>query len=389
MEILAYRYNSICEPDLLLAFEQSGHRVDEMTAEIEKKDISEQERMALVSGRLKKKKYDIVFTVNFFPVISEVCRIFKIPYFSWIVDSPVMELYSDSVKNEWNWIFLFDYALYEEFSALNPNHIFYMPLAVNCERVDRVVAGITWEDRKKYSADVSFVGSLYSEKSPYNRMKKTDSYLCGYLDGIIEAQLKVYGYNFLEECLTEKIINGFKEKVPFYSFPEKASHNDKAALAHLYLGNKVTELERARLLKAVSERFSLDLYTASDASALPKAHLRGLAKTMTEMPKIFHLSKINLNFTSKPIRTGIPLRVWDILGAGGFLITNYQSELPEYFEPGTDLEVYGSEEELLEKIQYYLEHEEKRAEIAKNGYQKVKQEHTVQKRVSKILELFS
>ena len=71
------------------------------------------------------------------------------------------------------------------------------------------------------------------------------------------------------------------------------------------------------------------------------------------------------------------------------MITNYQSELPEYFEPGTDLEVYGSEEELLEKIQYYLEHEEKRAEIAKNGYQKVKQEHTVQKRVSKILELFS
>lgn len=389
MEILAYRYNSICEPDLLLAFKQFGHQVDEITVEMRKKDISEQERMTFVSDQLKRKKYDIVFTINYFPVISEVCQIFKIPYFSWIVDSPVMELYSATVKNEWNWIFLFDYALYNEFSAINPNHIFYMPLAVNCERIDRVVSSITKEDRNKYSANVSFIGSLYSEKSPYNRLEKSDSYICGYLDGLIEAQLKVYGYNFLEECLTEDVVKKFKEKVPFYQFPEKAEHNDRAALAQLYLGNKVTELERTRLLKSVSERFSLDLYTASDSSALSAAHLRGLAKTMTEMPKIFHLSKINLNFTSKPIRTGIPLRVWDVLGARGFLITNYQSEIPEYFEPGIDLEIYSCEEELLDKIQYYLKHDEKRTEIAKNGYRKVKQEHTVQKRVKKILELFS
>ena len=71
-----------------------------------------------------------------------------------------------------------------------------------------------------------------------------------------------------------------------------------------------------RLLNAVSQHYSLDLYTGSDVSVLPKAYHKGLAKTMTEMPKIFHLSKINLNFTSKSIRTGLPLWIWDILGAG-------------------------------------------------------------------------
>lgn len=104
------------------------------------------------------------------------------------------------------------------------------------------------------------------------------------------------------------------------------------------------------------------------------------------MPKIFRLSKINLNFTSKPIRTGIPLRLWDILGAGGFVLTNYQSEIPEYFEVGKDLDIFASEEELVEKIRYYLEHEEEREEIARNGYQKAKEKYSLELRVKQILQ---
>ena len=326
----------------------------------------------------------MVFSINFFPVVSEVCNIFHIPYVCWIVDSPVMELYSHSIRNNWNRIFLFDYALYEEFRGENPKGIFYLPLGADHERLDALIETITEEDRKKYSADVSFIGSLYTEKCPYNHLKE-ESWLKGYLDGVIEAQTKVYGYNFLEECITEDVLKQFKEKVPFYQFPEKANHNDRAAMAHLYLGNKVTEQERLRLLKRVSEEFSLDLYTASDFSPLPKANYRGLAKSATEMPKIFHLSKINLNFTSKPIRTGLPLRLWDILGAGGFALTNFQSEIPEYFEVGKDLDIYASEEELTDKIRYYLEHEEERQEIAANGCQKAKEQYSLELRVKQIL----
>ena len=247
MNILIYRYNSIYEPDVIDVLKQLGHRVDELTEEMERKDIAPQECLRWVSNALKKKKYDLVFSINFFPVISEVCNIFRVPYFCWIVDSPVMELYSHSIRNPWNRIFLFDYALYEEFSPQNPNGIFYLPLGANYARLDPLIASITSEDKKRFSSDISFVGSLYTEKCPYNRLKDENSYLKGYLDGIIEAQLKVYGYNFLEECLTDQMVEEFKKKVPFYRFPEKSNKNEKAALAHLYLGNKVTEQERFRL----------------------------------------------------------------------------------------------------------------------------------------------
>lgn len=384
MNILFYRYNSICEPDIIAIMKRLGHTVTEITEEMRNKELDARGQMNLVSAELKKQESQMVFSINFFPVVSEVCNIFHIPYVCWIVDSPVMELYSHSIRNNWNRIFLFDYALYEEFRGENPKGIFYLPLGADHERLDALIETITEEDRKKYSADVSFIGSLYTEKCPYNHLKE-ESWLKGYLDGVIEAQTKVYGYNFLEECITEDVLKQFKEKVPFYQFPEKANHNDRAAMAHLYLGNKVTEQERLRLLKRVSEEFSLDLYTASDFSPLPKANYRGLAKTTTEMPKIFHLSKINLNFTSKPIRTGLPLRLWDILGAGGFALTNFQSEIPEYFEVGKDLDIYASEEELADKIRYYLEHEEERQEIAANGYRKAKEQYSLELRVKQIL----
>ena len=82
----------------------------------------------------------------------------------------------------------------------------------------------------------------------------------------------------------------------------------------------------------------------------------------------------------------MPLRIWDILGAGGFVLTNYQSEIPEYFEIGKDLEVFSSQEELLQKIDYYLKHEEERQQIAKNGYRKAKEKYSLELRVKQMLD---
>ena len=271
MEVLFYRYNSICEPDIIAILRRLGHAVSEITEEMTNKSIGAKAQMDLVAQALKKKPCQAVFSINFFPIVSEVCNIFHIPYVCWVVDCPVMELYSHSIRNPWNRIFLFDYAMYEEFHPQNPQGIFYLPLGADYGRLDSLLADATEADREKYSADVSFVGSLYTEKCPYIRLKG-DSYLKGYLDGVIEAQLKIYGYNFLEDCITDSILEEFKKQVPFYQFPERAEHNDRAAMAHLYLGNKVTEQERLRLLGRVSEEFSLDLYTASDFSPLPHAH---------------------------------------------------------------------------------------------------------------------
>jgi spore maturation protein CgeB len=84
-------------------------------------------------------------------------------------------------------------------------------------------------------------------------------------------------------------------------------------------------------------------------------------------------------------QSGIPLRVFDVLGCGGFLITNYQHEIAECFENGRELVIYEDIPDLIVKVNYYLTHENERLRIARNGYEKVKSEYTFEKRMKSIL----
>ena len=387
MKALLYRYGSVCEPDIIDTLKRLGFNVIEETTEIHNKQLTPKEALENVSKLLQDHIFSFVFTINFFPWLSELCNICRLTYISLIVDSPVLELYSHSIQNPCNRIFLFDSALYNEFYKYNPDNIFYTPLATNMLHNEQLCNNETPEKKRKFSADVSFIGSLYSEKCLYNDVALPDRER-GFADGLIESQLKIYGYNFIEDALSDSFVDTFCKNAPnMYSFPEKYFINYKAVVAQQYLSVKVAEQERIRALTMLSENFSVDLYTNSDTSKIPHIHNKGFAQYRTEMPLIFKNSKINLNITAKSIRNGLSLRVFDVLGCGGFLITNYQNDLPELFEPGVDLEVYSSLEELHDKVGYYLTHENERISIAKNGYEKVKKFHSYDTRIQEMLSV--
>ena len=386
MEILFYRYNSICEPDILQVFSGFGITVHTEEMEMTDKSITPKQCAAKVTEWLTSHPLAFVFSVNFFPAISYTCNHFKVPYVCWSVDSPVPELFSNALKNEWNRVFLFDRAQYEFFRPLNPEHIFYLPLATNMKRWENVILNMTEDDFAKYDADVSFVGSLYTEKCRYNTLT-ISPYTQGFVDGLMEAQLKVYGYNFIPDNLNDRVISEIAAADPdFYEGSDTYTDTRRYLVSHQYIGMKLAALERERTLNRLAEHFHVTLYTHSDTSPLKGVDCRSGVNTLTEMPKVFHASKINLNMTMRPIETGLSLRVWDILGCGGFLLTNFQAEIPEYFEIGKDLETYESMEELEQKVQYYLTHEEDRIEIAIRGYEKVAIHHTYELRIAEMIK---
>ena len=381
MEILFYRYNSICEPDILQVFTDFGITVHVEEQEMHNKSITPRECAGKVSEWILQKPLSFVFSINFFPAISYTCERLKVPYVCWSVDSPVPELFSNALKNRYNRIFLFDRAQYEFFSPVNPDCIYHLPLASNVKRWEQIVLGMTDTDFITYGADLSFVGSLYTEKCKYDRLSLSP-HTRGFVDGLMEAQLKVFGCNFIPESLTEEVIREIADADAYTDM-------SRYLVAHQYIGMKLAAVERARTLRFLSEQFPLALYTRSDASKLPKADCRGGVSTLTEMPKVFHASRINLNITMRPIESGLSLRVWDVLGCGGFLMTNYQAELPEYFEIGKDLEAYESLPELSEKIRYYLSHEEERVEIAIRGYEKAAKYHSYETRLAQMIKILT
>lgn len=412
MEILFYRYNSICEPDILQAFTNFGITVHTEELEMHNKQASPRTCAEKVSGWILAHPIAFVFSINFFPAVSYTCEKWKVPYVCWSVDSPVPELFSNALKNTYNRIFLFDRAQYDFFSPINPDCIYHLPLATNVKRWEKIVLDMTEEDYGTYGADVSFVGSLYNEKCRYDTLLPArpissggiDSRIAapasdtggisdrtrGFVDGLIEAQLNVFGCNFISESLTEEVIREIAKADPaFYQSDDVYMDMSRYLVAHQYIGMKLAAVERERTLNRLSEHFDVTLYTRSDTANLPGVHCKGGVSTLTEMPKVFQASRINLNMTMRPIETGLSLRIWDILGCGGFLLTNYQAEIPDYFEIGRDLETYESMEELEEKVHYYLTHDEERVEIAINGYEKVANCHTYEIRLAQMLKVLT
>lgn len=387
MNILFYRYGSICEPDIIASFKHLGFNITEDTREVYNKQLLPSDCIKGLNELLKQDTYSFIFSINFFPSVSDVCNIWGIPYLCLIVDSPVLELFSTSLANPCNKVFLFDRQLYNDFHHINPDGIFHIPLATNVRDNYATATMASAADRARFSSDISFIGSLYSEKCLYNQITLPEK-MRGYVDGLIEAQLLVYGYNFIEECVTPELIEAFcKVRPELINFPDSMKVNTKAVIAQHIISVKVAEQERLRYLKALSEHFNVDLYTGSDTYSMPLIHNRGFAKTNTEMPIIFHQSKINLNLTAKSIRSGLSLRIFDVLGCEGFLITNYQAELPEHFNIGEDLEAYTSLDDLMGKCEYYLSHDKDRQEIAHNGFEKVKKYHTYDIRLTQMLEI--
>ena len=386
MKILFYRYGSICEPDIIETFHKLGHTVYENDKEIYDKNPVLGKTIKEISDFLQLHAVDCIFSINFYPMLSEICQIYHIRYISWVVDAPVLELYASSIKNSYNRTFIFDHALYSEIYESNPDNIFYLPLAANVSSKEIAISDADSKFLSDCSARISFIGSLYTEKCPYDSIGPLSDYSMGYLEAIMKAQENIYGYYFIEELLTDELIAEMKSSCPnFYTAPDTSTLSDKRLISQYYIGNKITSMERIHTMELLSQHFPTTIYTGSDTSLLPDLINCGTAKTLTEMPVIFHNSDINLNTTSKSIRSGIPLRLWDIMASGGFVLSNFQVELPEYFELGIHLDTYASMDELLEKCDYYLSHEKQRKEIAANGLEEIKQKHTYDIRISDLL----
>jgi len=74
------------------------------------------------------------------------------------------------------------------------------------------------------------------------------------------------------------------------------------------------------------------------------------------------------------------------MGAGGFLLTNYQADFLDAFVPDEDFVYYDSKTDLLDKIDYYLEHEDERIRISENGHRRMLENHTFECRVADLLK---
>lgn len=106
--------------------------------------------------------------------------------------------------------------------------------------------------------------------------------------------------------------------------------------------------------------------------------------------KSFKCFKISLCFLRKINYDQQTTRTMEIPASGGFMLAERTKEHQMLFEEGKEAEFFGSNEELLEKCRYYLEHEEERLQITKAGLNRCKESgysnlETLRKILNKVL----
>ena len=384
MRILFLDSPAFAKQDMMDAFIDCGIRYD-LFFHDGYHDRQNPDFEAAFFAALEENRYDFVFSFNYLPILSRCCQKYGIKYVAYVYDSPLVALYSCTLINSCNYVFLFDRATYLTFHNAGISTVYYLPLAANVKRLTSLVC--PEHVKPQLSSEVSFVGSIYNEEHNfYDRLDGISDFTRGYLESIMAAQQKVYGSFFLEELLTPAILEDLQKCIPYQPMAD-GTESAAYVYANYFLCRKITSNERLALLKAASEQFQLKLYTHQSSGQLPKAEYMGTVDYYDTMPLVFQNSRINLNITLKSIQTGIPLRCMDIMGSGGFLLSNYQSELPDFFVPGEDFAFYESEEDFTTKITYYLAHDAERRQIAANCLGKMRDGHTFTHRVNAILEV--
>lgn len=372
--------------DIPLALEELGHNVSYinsmLTDTLMNDKLAEQIMQKLHSGN-----FNGVISFNFYPYVSEVCESLNIPYIAWLFDSPVMYAFTHSVLNKCNFIFCFDRKFCEDLTNAGIKKVYYMPLAANTTRLNSLT--MTDKEFQKYNHDITFVGRLFQDNN-FNKFydKITPSYM-EYFNQLFQLQYMTPNHNIFYNTLSENAINYLEKLIPNNLSVDYPLCNINKCYADIMLSRKYTELERTNTLNLVSNFHTVHMYTDSDTSILTNVINMGGIECMYEAPKLFYSSKINLNFTQITIETGLPLRVFDIMGNGGFLLSNAQIEFSELFTPGEEVILYHNNQELIELINYYLNHENERKEIAYNGYQKVNSLHTFTNRLEKMIQIFT
>jgi spore maturation protein CgeB len=102
--------------------------------------------------------------------------------------------------------------------------------------------------------------------------------------------------------------------------------------------------------------------------------------------KAISSSKINLCFLRKQNRDLQTTRSIEIPACGGFMLAEHTQEHSRLFREGVEADFFSSDSELLEKVEYYLNHDSAREKLAMNGRSRcVQSDYSNESRLASIL----
>ena len=368
------------------ALNEMGYEVGvypQMIEEIDENDVVKEKFEKYV----KNSDLDLVISTSFCIHAAECTHTYGIKYAVYGMDSPQFAVWKKQAKYDNVYLFQFDSNECRMLKESGYNNVWYMPLAIRDTR--RLT--VTRRDIEKYGSDVSFVGSVYTQ-NPYDDLhelitKEMEEKIIGMMEN---AAFIWDGTDRITSLLEKEINSDWKrlqrELQRVYIGIEEDTP-DIYLLKNFVIDRKLTNIERNMVLELLAENYDFRLYTRETEVVSPKIRRFGEVDSDSEALKVFAASKVNLNLTLRSIEVGLPLRIFDIMSMGGFTLTDFREDAAALFEEDREIVMYRTPEEMLEKIDYYLRHEEKRTKIGENARARVEEDFTYKKQLTKMMKI--
>ena len=338
---------------------------------------------------VREHQIEMLLSIHFIMCAELAAFQLGIRYIAMLWDAPYTGIYNPLGRMGNVWVSTFDKLDMARLTEGGVKHVLYQPLAVNAKEMAQWNREIQDTLQGRYFHDISMIGGLYEKNLYDEHLQQIPPALQTYFSSIFEeAAFKWDGVNRIYGKTGSEILQYIQKINPEFRIPNNQDIADIRIFENYYLIRKAANIERIGVLNLLAETHAVKFYTNSQAAGkmlvnvdLGPSVLYGRATSM-----VYAGSRINLNISLKGIEGGTPLRIMDIMGAGGFVLTSYCAETAELFEEDHEIVMFRTPEELLEKVDYYLAHDKEREQIAQAGHKKVMHCYTYERKIKQLLE---
>ncbi|MCP4639057.1 MAG: glycosyltransferase [bacterium] len=293
----------------------------------------------------------------------------RIPYVSWFTDTPRMILYDRKLHlSDCAVAAVWERAYTGHLRSLGFQHVHFMPLATDPHIFNGDPATV-------FERDLGFVGISMIQLAAQAWEK---------LDDAVPEVARAVRAAFDEGRVTRE---AFAEGVERIVAPEILAQCSVRDRRHVELCMVYEATKRLRLgLAAALDHLGLEVRGDEEWT---QVHSRcgGKVGYFDALAPFYRGTAINLNTTSLQMGSAVNQRVFDCPAAGGFLISDRQGDLDEFFDPDSEVVTYASLEELEDKVRYYLARPDERAALVRAAQRRIAAHHTHAHRL-KALEVY-
>lgn len=329
----------------------------------------------VVYGALNAKPV-LCFTINYRYGLAEIVERIKSRLLIWEIDPSMDEIRPAGTETTCSYVYTWRSAHLELFRQAGFQNVQYLPLATNTKRC--FPKAVHQKEKSTYACRVSFVGaSLIDQGSHYRDVfLSTYEQWSGRGDGKakLESLMKEQEKDLSQFLVPELLQRWFPE---FLSAMKDAN----VSLVSL-LGEWVACVKRRAYVQALHGH---GIHVWGDRGWHNSSMYRGQAGHLKEVVEIYRESDISVDINRIYQPDIVTMRVFDVIAAGGFVLTEYTPVLEEIFDVGVEIVTYTTVSDLVEKVDFYAHHPLERERIVQAGRKRVLAEHTMELRMDQIL----